>query len=233
VRELDPNRLGDHLDRLYRAAWALTGSREDAEDLVQDTYAKILTRPRFLRGEEDLWYLLRTLKNVFLSQRRTLAARSISVMLDEETDPVEAPSSVQPDQAAESREVYAAISELPDDMREAPSLVLIPDLQAAGATVRAFDPKGMAQARPLLPGALFASDPYDCATGADALVLVTEWESFRALDLARLRARMKQPVVIDLRNIYPPAEIRAHGFAYRSIGRSMLDGEGLAEKRGV
>jgi RNA polymerase sigma-70 factor, ECF subfamily len=119
VRELDPNRLGDHLDRLYRAAWALTGSREDAEDLVQDTYAKILTRPRFLRGEEDLWYLLRTLKNVFLSQRRTLAAKSTSVTLDEETDPVEAPMSVQPDQAAEAREVYAAISELPDDMREA------------------------------------------------------------------------------------------------------------------
>src|ERR1051325_11047395 len=61
VRELDPNRLGDHIDRLYRAAWALTGSREDAEDLVQDTFAKILTRPRFLRGEEDLWCLLRPL----------------------------------------------------------------------------------------------------------------------------------------------------------------------------
>ena len=76
MRELDPNSLGDHLDRLYRAAWALTGSREDAEDLVQDTYMKILARPRFLRGEEDLWYLMRTLKNVFLSQRRTLARRS-------------------------------------------------------------------------------------------------------------------------------------------------------------
>ena len=119
MRELDPNRLGDHLDRLYRAAWALTGSREDAEDLVQDTFAKILTRPRFLRGEEDLWYLLRTLRNVFLSQRRTLAARSTSVQLDEETDPIEAPSSVQPDEAAEAREVYAAISELPDGLREA------------------------------------------------------------------------------------------------------------------
>jgi RNA polymerase sigma-70 factor (ECF subfamily) len=119
VRELDPDRLGDHLDRLYRAAWALTGSREDAEDLVQDTFAKILQKPRFLRGEEDLWYLLRTLKNVFLSQRRTLAARTTSVMLDEETDPVEAPSAVQPDEAAEAREVYAAISQLPDDMREA------------------------------------------------------------------------------------------------------------------
>jgi RNA polymerase sigma-70 factor (ECF subfamily) len=119
VRELDPDRLGDHLDRLYRAAWALTGSREDAEDLVQDTFAKILTRPRFLRGEEDLWYLLRTLKNVFLSQRRTLASRTTSVGLDEETDPVEAPASVRPDEAAEAREVYAAIAELPDGLREA------------------------------------------------------------------------------------------------------------------
>jgi RNA polymerase sigma-70 factor (ECF subfamily) len=119
VRELDPDRLGDHLDRLYRAAWALTGSREDAEDLVQDTYAKILARPRFLRGEEDLWYLLRTLRNVFLSQRRTLAARTTSVVLDEETDPIEAPRALQPDQAAENNEVYALIATLPDGLREA------------------------------------------------------------------------------------------------------------------
>jgi RNA polymerase sigma-70 factor, ECF subfamily len=119
VRELDPDRLGDHLDRLYRAAWALTGSREDAEDLVQDTYAKILARPRFLRGEEDLWYLLRTLRNVFLSQRRTLAARTPSVVLDEETDPIEAPRALQPDQAAQNNEVYALIAGLPDVLREA------------------------------------------------------------------------------------------------------------------
>jgi RNA polymerase sigma-70 factor, ECF subfamily len=119
VRELDPDRLGDHLDRLYRAAWALTGSREDAEDLVQDTYAKILTRPRFLRGEGDLWYLMRTLRNVFLSQRRTLASRTTSVTLDEEADPVEAPAALRPDRAAEAREVYAAISALPDGLREA------------------------------------------------------------------------------------------------------------------
>ena len=119
MRELDPNSLGDHLDRLYRAAWALTGSREDAEDLVQDTFAKILTRPRFLRGEEDLWYLMRTLKNVFLSQRRTLARRSPPVALDEDVDPVEAPQSARPDEAAQNREVYSAIAELPDEMREA------------------------------------------------------------------------------------------------------------------
>ena len=119
MRQLDPNSLGDHLDRLYRAAWALCGSREDAEDLVQDTYAKILARPRFLRGEEDLWYLMRTLKNVFLSQRRTLARRSPPVPLDEDVDPVEAPQSDRPDEAAEHREVYAAIAGLPDGLREA------------------------------------------------------------------------------------------------------------------
>ncbi len=116
MRELDPNSLGDHLDRLYRAAWALCGSREDAEDLVQDTFAKILTRPRFLRGEDDLWYLMRTLKNVFLSQRRTLARRSPPVPLDEDVDPVEAPASARPDEAAQNREVYTAIADLPDGL---------------------------------------------------------------------------------------------------------------------
>jgi UDPglucose 6-dehydrogenase len=120
-----------------------------------------------------------------------------------------------------------------DDMREAPSLVLIPDLIEAGASVRAFDPKGVEQARPLLRGAVFADDPYDCASGADALVLLTEWESFRALDLARLRGAMRRPLVVDLRNIYPPAEIRGRGFAYRSIGRSTLDGEALPEAAGA
>jgi UDPglucose 6-dehydrogenase len=112
-----------------------------------------------------------------------------------------------------------------DDMREAPSLVLVPDLLAAGATVRAFDPKGIEPARSLLPAeTVFAADPYDCATGADVLVLLTEWESFRALDLVELRARMRRSVMVDFRNIYPPAEIRARGFAYHSMGRALLDG---------
>ena len=74
-RELDPTRLGDHLDRLYRAAWALTGSREDAEDLVQDTYVRVLAKPRFLRREDDLGYLLRVLRNSFLNERRTRSRR--------------------------------------------------------------------------------------------------------------------------------------------------------------
>ncbi|MCP4383702.1 MAG: UDP-glucose/GDP-mannose dehydrogenase family protein [Hyphomicrobiales bacterium] len=111
-----------------------------------------------------------------------------------------------------------------DDMREAPSLSLVPPLQAAGASLRAFDPQGMDQAAPLFSGVNLTSDPYACATGADALVLVTEWESFRALDLKRLKSVMNaEPVLVDLRNIYPPAEVRSHGFAYRSIGRPLLD----------
>ncbi|MGH1570806.1 UDP-glucose dehydrogenase family protein [Methylobacterium sp. P31] len=107
-----------------------------------------------------------------------------------------------------------------DDMRDAPSLAIITGLQDAGAMIRAYDPEGMEQARPLLPGVAFAEDPYACAEGADALVLVTEWDAFRALDLARLRAAMRRPVVVDLRNVYRPEEVRSHGFAYSSIGRA-------------
>jgi UDPglucose 6-dehydrogenase len=116
-----------------------------------------------------------------------------------------------------------------DDMREAPSLALVPDLLAARATVRVFDPRCVDQARALLPGTVLAADPYDCAAGGDALVLLTEWEPFRALDLARLRAAMRRPLIIDFRNIYPPAEIRSHGFTYHSVGRSLLDGDELVD----
>jgi UDPglucose 6-dehydrogenase len=110
-----------------------------------------------------------------------------------------------------------------DDMREAPSLVIAAELEKAGARLRAFDPQGMEHARALLPGVTMCADAYDCARGADALVLITEWESFRALDAARLRAVMKNAVLVDLRNVYPPAEMRAGGFTYRSIGRTVRD----------
>ena len=106
-----------------------------------------------------------------------------------------------------------------DDMRSAPSLVIVPALQAAGAKVVAFDPKGRKSAQELLPGVVLAEGPYDCVAGADALVIVTEWEAFRALDLARVKASMRQPVVVDLRNIYRPEEMAALGFAYESVGR--------------
>jgi UDPglucose 6-dehydrogenase len=106
-----------------------------------------------------------------------------------------------------------------DDMREAPSLAIIRGLQDAGANVRAYDPAGMALARTLLDNVAFAEDAYRCAEGAHALVLVTEWEAFRALDLGRIRDLLVTPILVDLRNVYRPDEVRRHGFSYTGIGR--------------
>ena len=106
-----------------------------------------------------------------------------------------------------------------DDMREAPSLVLIPALLAAGAVVRAHDPQSIDQAKPLLSGVTFSAGSYDAVEGADALVIVTEWDAYRALDLDRIKQSMKSPVVVDLRNIYRPDEMAAKGFRYWSVGR--------------
>jgi UDPglucose 6-dehydrogenase len=105
-----------------------------------------------------------------------------------------------------------------DDMRDAPSLDIVPALQAAGARVQAFDPEGH-EAREMLPKVVFKDDPYAAAKGADALVIITEWDQFRALDLDRIKLLMKSPVLIDLRNIYKPDDMRARGFAYTSVGR--------------
>src|SRR6202166_1090962 len=109
-----------------------------------------------------------------------------------------------------------------DDLREAPSIPLIIALQDMGAAVRAYDPAGMANARAEFPDVAFADGPYACAEGADALVIVTEWEQFRALDLERLKKTMRQPVLIDLRNVYRPEEMEQLGFTYDSVGRSRL-----------
>jgi RNA polymerase sigma-70 factor (ECF subfamily) len=116
-RTLDPDRLGDHLDRLYRAAWALCGSREDAEDLVQETFARLLARPRLLRHEDDLGYLLRALRNTFLNQKRTESRRLRPEALPEQLDLVADPRALQPDAALEAGEVYAAVAALADDFR--------------------------------------------------------------------------------------------------------------------
>jgi UDPglucose 6-dehydrogenase len=107
-----------------------------------------------------------------------------------------------------------------DDMREAPSLEIVPALQAMGAEVRAFDPEGMHEAEPLLPGVTFAAGPYDAVEDADAMVILTEWDQFRALDLDRVKLLMRKPVVVVLRNIYRPSDLRERGFTYLSIGRS-------------
>jgi UDPglucose 6-dehydrogenase len=106
-----------------------------------------------------------------------------------------------------------------DDMRDAPSIPLITALHDMGARVRAYDPIGMAQAKQVLPDVTLCEGPYACAEGADALVIVTEWEEFRALDLDRLKEVMRAPVVVDLRNIYRPDEMTRRGFVYESVGR--------------
>jgi RNA polymerase sigma-70 factor (ECF subfamily) len=117
-RTLDPAQLGDHLDRLFRAAWALCGSREDAEDLVQETYARVLARPRLLRQEDDLGYLLRTLRNTFLNQKRSESRRLRAGPLPEQLDLVADPQAVQPQTALEAAELYAAVASLPGDFRD-------------------------------------------------------------------------------------------------------------------
>ncbi|TYL82233.1 UDP-glucose dehydrogenase family protein [Bradyrhizobium cytisi] len=107
-----------------------------------------------------------------------------------------------------------------DDMRDAPSIPLVTGLLDMGAKVKAFDPVGMEQAKSELPSITYSEDAYSCAEAADAIVIVTEWVQFRALDLDRLKATMAQPVVVDLRNIYRPEDMAAAGFVYQSVGRS-------------
>ena len=106
-----------------------------------------------------------------------------------------------------------------DDMRDAPALDIVPTLQAEGAKIRAFDPEGMAEAKHMLKDVQFASGAYDCVQNADAVVIITEWDQFRALDLDRMKDALKTPIVVDLRNIYSPPEMKAKGFKYFSVGR--------------
>jgi RNA polymerase sigma-70 factor (ECF subfamily) len=116
---LDRDHLGDHVDRLFRAAWALCGSREDAEDLVQDTYARVLAKPRMLRNDDDIGYLLGVLRNTFVSARRTAARRPVSAAMPEGYEPVDPVSARRPEDAAEAHEVFAHIAALPPDFRDA------------------------------------------------------------------------------------------------------------------
>jgi RNA polymerase sigma-70 factor (ECF subfamily) len=117
ARELDPAGLGDHMDRLYRAAWALCGNRETAEDLVQETYARVLAKRRLVRGDE-LGYLLRVLRNTFLTHIRTQTRRPQTVAMPEGRDLIEDASSVRPDRAVETREVFDTLSGLPEQHRD-------------------------------------------------------------------------------------------------------------------
>ena len=106
-----------------------------------------------------------------------------------------------------------------DDIREAPAIEIISALHKAGASIRAYDPQAIEQARPVLPNVTFCQNAYVCAERASALVIVTEWDAFRALDFDRVRQALMEPVVVDLRNIYSPSDMRKRGFRYSSIGR--------------
>ena len=117
MRTLDPQALPKHVDRLYRAAWALCGSREDAEDLVQETFARVLARPRVLRGDDELYYLMRVLRNTFLTSRRTASRRPATVATLDDVVAADPQPMGQPDRALEVQEIYATIAELPEDFR--------------------------------------------------------------------------------------------------------------------
>jgi RNA polymerase sigma-70 factor (ECF subfamily) len=146
-RTLDPARLGDHLDRLYRAAWALCGSREDAEDLVQETYARVLARPRLLRNDDDLGYLLRALRNTFYTRARDARRRLRAEPLPDELDLVADPRSPEPQAAVEAAELYAAIASLAGDFRDVLVAVDVAGLSYAEAA-RAFKiPEGTVMSR--------------------------------------------------------------------------------------
>ena len=119
-----------------------------------------------------------------------------------------------------------------DDMRDSPSLDIIPALQAAGATVRAFDPAGMHEAQKLLSDVAYCEGPYHAMDGADAVALITEWDEFRALDFPRVRELLKSPVFIDLRNVYRPGHMLEQGFQYHSIGRASESGDPRRTPRG-
>ncbi len=117
MRTLDPQSLTQHVDRLYRAAWALCGSREDAEDLVQETFARVLSRPRVLRGDDELYYLMRVLRNTFLTSLRTASRRPVTAATLEDVVAADPRPTSRPERAFEVQEVYATIAELPDNFR--------------------------------------------------------------------------------------------------------------------
>jgi RNA polymerase sigma-70 factor (ECF subfamily) len=119
MRTLDPQSLPQHVDRLYRAAWGLCGSREDAEDLVQETFARVLSRPRVLHGQDDLYYLMRVLRNTFLTNRRTAGRRPVTVATLEDVVTADPRPTGRPEHAMEIQEVYGTIATLPEDFRMA------------------------------------------------------------------------------------------------------------------
>ena len=149
ARRLDPQRVVDYLPRLYHAARAWTASREDAEDLVQETCARVLARPRLLLGEDELGYLMRAMRNTLVSQRRAADRRPRPVLLGEDDEPATSSAAHHgdPADAIESAEVYGAISELPDEFRDALVAIDVAGL-SYGEAARVLDvPEGTVTSR--------------------------------------------------------------------------------------
>jgi RNA polymerase sigma-70 factor, ECF subfamily len=146
LRRLDPDRAVEHLPRLYRAARAWSGSRDEAEDVVQETYARVLARPRFLRGEEELGYLLRALRNTLISQHRAQSRRPVTTPLLEDVA-VSSSAGEDPAEAAEKHEVYAAIHGLPEEFRDALVAVDIVGLSYGEAARALGIPEGTVTSR--------------------------------------------------------------------------------------
>jgi RNA polymerase sigma-70 factor, ECF subfamily len=147
ARTLDPDRLGDHVDRLYRAAWALTGRREDAEDLVQETFVKVLARPRILHGADDLGYLLTVMRNAYFSQKRTQKRRPTTVAMPEEPTYEEPRADGRPEAMLEAGEVYAAVAALPESYRVVLVAVDVAGLSYEEAARSLGIPKGTVMSR--------------------------------------------------------------------------------------
>ena len=141
---LDPHHAGDHIDRLYRAAWALCGSREDAEDLVQETYARVLAKPRLLRSEDDLGYLLRALRNTFFLRLRTERRRPRTEPFADAFEPAGGGS---PEAEVEAREVFATIAALPPDFRDVLVAVDVAGLSYGEASRALKIPQGTVMSR--------------------------------------------------------------------------------------
>jgi RNA polymerase sigma-70 factor (ECF subfamily) len=132
---LDGDRLGDHIDRLFRAAWAMCGSRDDAEDLVQETFARVLARPRRLRGGDDLAYLVQVLRNTLAGRRRAVRRGPRTVSIVDAHEPADTGAAGRPEEMAEVREVFSAIAALPRDLRDALVAVDVAGLSYAEAGV--------------------------------------------------------------------------------------------------
>ena len=146
-RTLDPARLGDHIDRLYRAACALTGNRLAADDLVQETYARVLAKPRLLKNDDDIGYLIRTMRNIFLDQRRQAVRRATDPVDPEDLERVEQHGGAGPAQVAEQRELMAFISDLPEEFRDVLVAVDVAGLSYKEASGALGVPEGTVMSR--------------------------------------------------------------------------------------